>query len=106
MPPQCHADPTAALSREKFGEGEIRTHEAREGPAVFKTAAFNRSATSPRIRKPPFYSGFPNVARDGARPNRAICSHLVTSRRETYAGATVFARSFMAARPTPSTERA
>jgi hypothetical protein len=29
------------------GEGEIRTHESREGPPVFKTGAFNRSATSP-----------------------------------------------------------
>ena len=32
------------------GEGEIRTHEAREGLAVFKTAAFNHSATSPSLR--------------------------------------------------------
>jgi hypothetical protein len=30
------------------GEGEIRTHEPREGPPVFKTGAINRSATSPR----------------------------------------------------------
>jgi Zn-dependent protease with chaperone function len=29
------------------GEGEIRTHEPREGPPVFKTGAINRSATSP-----------------------------------------------------------
>jgi hypothetical protein len=29
------------------GEGEIRTHEPRKGPPVFKTGAFNRSATSP-----------------------------------------------------------
>ena len=29
------------------GESGIRTHEPREGPAVFKTAAFNRSAISP-----------------------------------------------------------
>ena len=29
------------------GEGEIRTHEPREGLPVFKTGAFNRSATSP-----------------------------------------------------------
>ena len=32
------------------GEGEIRTHETREGLPVFKTGAFNRSATSPQIR--------------------------------------------------------
>ena len=30
------------------GEGGIRTHGTRKGPAVFKTAALNRSATSPR----------------------------------------------------------
>jgi hypothetical protein len=29
------------------GEGEIRTHEPRKGPPVFKTGAFNHSATSP-----------------------------------------------------------
>jgi hypothetical protein len=29
------------------GEGEIRTHERREALPVFKTGAFNRSATSP-----------------------------------------------------------
>jgi hypothetical protein len=29
------------------GEGEIRTHEPRKEPPVFKTGAFNRSATSP-----------------------------------------------------------
>ena len=32
------------------GEGEIRTHEPRKGPPVFKTGAFNRSATSPMGR--------------------------------------------------------
>jgi len=32
------------------GEGEIRTHEGREAPPVFKTGAFNRSATSPEAR--------------------------------------------------------
>ena len=30
------------------GEGEIRTHGTLTGSAVFKTAALNRSATSPR----------------------------------------------------------
>jgi hypothetical protein len=29
------------------GESGIRTHEPREGPSVFKTDAFNRSAISP-----------------------------------------------------------
>ena len=31
------------------GEGEIRTHEGREALPVFKTGAFNRSATSPNM---------------------------------------------------------
>jgi hypothetical protein len=35
------------------GEGEIRTHEPREGLPVFKTGAFNRSATSPTARAVP-----------------------------------------------------
>src|SRR3989344_8477940 len=30
-----------------FGEGEVRTHRPREGTSVFKTDAFDRSATSP-----------------------------------------------------------
>src|SRR6202142_1905103 len=34
------------------GEGEIRTHEPREGLPVFKTGAFNRSATSPAREQP------------------------------------------------------
>lgn len=29
------------------GQGGIRTHGTREGPPVFKTGAFNRSATCP-----------------------------------------------------------
>jgi hypothetical protein len=31
------------------GEGGIRTHGTREGTPVFKTGAFNRSATSPQL---------------------------------------------------------
>ena len=31
------------------GSGEIRTHGGRKTPAVFKTAAFNRSATLPLV---------------------------------------------------------
>ncbi len=38
------------------GEGEIRTHEPRKGPPVFKTGAFNRSATSPRRQNRAFAS--------------------------------------------------
>ena len=30
------------------GWGEIRTHDARKGTSVFKTDAFNRSATHPQ----------------------------------------------------------
>ena len=45
------------------GEGGIRTHEGREAPPVFKTGAFNRSATSP------WGAQFPARARDcPARP--------------------------------------
>jgi hypothetical protein len=36
----CHA-------RIKIGPGEIRTHETLSGLPVFKTGAFNRSATGP-----------------------------------------------------------
>ena len=32
------------------GQGGIRTHGTREGPPVFKTGAFNRSATCPNAR--------------------------------------------------------
>ena len=35
------------FDRANGGEGEIRTHEPRKGPPVFKTGAFNHSATSP-----------------------------------------------------------
>ena len=39
----------AILSNSLFGgEGEIRTHEGCETLPVFKTGAFNRSATSPK----------------------------------------------------------
>ena len=36
-----------ATGHEFGGEGEIRTHGSCEGTPVFKTGAFNRSATSP-----------------------------------------------------------
>src|SRR5262249_14727531 len=45
--------PTTPATRAKGasgGGGGIRTHGPREGPAVFKTAAFDRSATPPRPR--------------------------------------------------------
>ena len=41
------AAPGRGLNFSSGGEGEIRTHEPRKGPPVFKTGAFNRSATSP-----------------------------------------------------------
>tara|TARA_B100001248_G_C27399698_1_gene469132 strand:+ start:12982 stop:13152 length:171 start_codon:yes stop_codon:yes gene_type:complete len=34
------------------GGGEIRTHEGREPLPVFKTGAFNHSATPPRMEAP------------------------------------------------------
>jgi hypothetical protein len=42
--------PKAFEFQEIGGEGGIRTHGTREGTPVFKTGAFNRSATSP-LRK-------------------------------------------------------
>jgi hypothetical protein len=43
------------------GEGEIRTHESREGLPVFKTGAFNRSATSPARASPMELYWIPSV---------------------------------------------
>ena len=45
----AHEFQTAITNAPIGGEGEIRTHESREGPPVFKTGAFNRSATSPTL---------------------------------------------------------
>jgi hypothetical protein len=42
---------TNASHHKPGGEGEIRTREGREAPPVFKTGAFNRSATSPDMGK-------------------------------------------------------
>jgi hypothetical protein len=50
------------------GEGEIRTHETREGLPVFKTGAFNRSATSPS--KPRNAVSFYRSSRIGRRLDR------------------------------------
>ena len=38
---------TESVASSGDGQGGIRTHETREGPPVFKTGAFNRSATCP-----------------------------------------------------------
>jgi hypothetical protein len=58
------------------GEGEIRTHETCEGPPVFKTGAFNRSATSPTsngrarcVAKFYLTRGLHAALREGGRPN-------------------------------------
>ena len=48
--PQAVSLAAAVLSffnRKNGGEGRIRTHETLAGLTVFKTAAFDRSATSP-----------------------------------------------------------
>ena len=50
------------------GEGEIRTHEPREGLPVFKTGAFNRSATSPFVSQALGVPGRPSGS--AARPAR------------------------------------
>jgi hypothetical protein len=39
--------PSVASVRSPGGEGGIRTHDPLAGTPVFKTGAFNRSATSP-----------------------------------------------------------
>src|SRR3989339_1348074 len=46
-----------SLSENENGEGEIRTHGGVAPTTVFKTAAFNHSATSPRIIMKPI-SGY------------------------------------------------
>jgi hypothetical protein len=43
----------AGLVRLDGGEGGIRTHGPRKRTAVFKTAAFDHSATSPRFKNQP-----------------------------------------------------
>ena len=45
--PDFAAPQNTAVHRAATGEGGIRTPEALAGLAVFKTAAFSRSATSP-----------------------------------------------------------
>src|SRR5690349_17003724 len=44
---QCTQKQSPAHAGPSGGEGGIRTPGAREGTTVFKTAAFNHSATSP-----------------------------------------------------------
>ena len=49
-PAACGSNPTTPGSLTTFarcGDGGIRTHEALADPLVFKTSAFNRSATPP-----------------------------------------------------------
>jgi hypothetical protein len=61
--------PIAVVALVSFGgEGEIRTHETREGLPVFKTGAFNRSATSPS--KPRNALSFYRSSRIGRRLER------------------------------------
>ena len=50
------------------GEGEIRTHEPRKGPPVFKTGAFNRSATSP------YNLILPDLAWPRVAPRAVLCA--------------------------------
>ena len=58
----------------RFGGGRIRTHETREGLTVFKTAAFDHSATPPLFFTPECLS-------NKKRPQR---SNLAVSKNETY----------------------
>ena len=50
------------------GEGGIRTLEGRESLPVFKTGAFNRSATSPAF--------FQQIRESGRKPVFSICAPL------------------------------
>ena len=47
QPPQKNFCADCLIDLSFGGEGEIRTHEGREAPPVFKTGAFNHSATPP-----------------------------------------------------------
>ena len=69
------------------GEGEIRTHEPRKGPPVFKTGAFNRSATSP------YNLILPDLAWPCVAPRAAHSAHL---RNDTSSFYNFFVRSLMA----------
>jgi hypothetical protein len=69
------------------GEGEIRTHEPRKGPPVFKTGAFNRSATSP------YNLILPDLAWPCVAPRAAHSAHLRNATSSFY---NFFVRSLMA----------
>ena len=69
------------------GEGEIRTHEPRKGPPVFKTGAFNRSATSP------YNLILPDLAWPCVAPRAAHSAHLRNATGSFY---NFFVRSLMA----------
>jgi hypothetical protein len=55
MATDCPVAIDAAKMLWRSGVGEIRTHEGLSPLAVFKTAAFNRSATTPQ--GPNFFAG-------------------------------------------------
>jgi hypothetical protein len=56
------------------GQGGIRTHETREGPPVFKTGAFNHSATCPVARRE-IARRTRRIASDGLSINHHLTSH-------------------------------
>ena len=85
-PPPADAPRDAAPcagSRGRGGEGGIRTLEALARLAVFKTAAFDRSATSPRTRGSPTRSGSatrcPGQGRAALRGRSIAFPHLERS---------------------------
>ncbi len=51
----------AQLASEDGGSGEIRTHEGLAPLPVFKTGAFNRSATLPILLLSPILTGLTNL---------------------------------------------
>jgi hypothetical protein len=80
------------------GEGGIRTHETRKGSAVFKTAAFNRSATSPNPPSALVYGSFWLTALLAERWSQAICSHLLTRFESLSPSPSSFASTLTASR--------
>src|ERR1700676_931299 len=70
------------------GESGIRTHEPREGPSVFKTDAFNRSAISP-CKEPLSGEGFTPFgdARSSSRkPYLRSAGECPSARQLNYSG--------------------
>src|SRR5688572_21419962 len=62
---------------DKSGPGEIRTHETLAGLPVFKTGAFNRSATGPCARGRRRCSGSMEVRKPRLQDGNAVSDVLI-----------------------------